>query len=84
LRRVLAGNTSFYAVGQWIAGCSPTTLAAFGARIDPSTGRHTGPEEKTLRGLCARLDGDALDVVVGPLSSPGFDGELISWFSGVR
>jgi predicted transposase YbfD/YdcC len=62
---VLAGNTSFYAVGQWIAGCSQKTLAAFGARIDPVTGRHVGPDEKTVRGLCARLDGDALDIAVG-------------------
>lgn len=62
---VLAGNTSFYAVGQWIAGCSQRTLAAFGARVDPATGRRTGPDEKTVRGLCARLDGDALDIAVG-------------------
>ena len=62
---VLAGNTSFYAVGQWIAGCSQKTLRAFGARTDPATGRYIGPDEKTVRGLCARLDGDALDTAVG-------------------
>ena len=62
---VLAGGTSFYAVGQWIAGCSQKTLAAFGARVDPATGRRVGPDEKTVRGLCSRLDGDALDVAVG-------------------
>jgi predicted transposase YbfD/YdcC len=62
---VLAGSASVYAIGQWIAGCSQKTLKAFGARVDPRTGRYTGPDEKTVRGLCARLDGDALDTVVG-------------------
>lgn len=62
---VLAGNTSFSAVGQWIAGCSQKTLAVFNARVDPVTGRYTGPDEKTVRGLCARLDGDAWDEAVG-------------------
>jgi predicted transposase YbfD/YdcC len=65
LAAVLAGSTSVYAIGQWIAGCSQKTLEAFGARVDPATGRRAGPDEKTVRGLCARLDGDALDVAVG-------------------
>jgi predicted transposase YbfD/YdcC len=62
---VLAGSTSVYAIGQWIAGCSQKTLTVFGARVDPATGRRVGPDEKTVRGLCARLDGDALDTVLG-------------------
>lgn len=62
---VLAGSTSVYAIGQWIAGCSQKTLKVFGARIDPVTGRRVGPDEKTVRGLCARVDGDALDAVMG-------------------
>ncbi|MFY1632268.1 ISAs1 family transposase [Solwaraspora sp. WMMB335] len=65
LAAVLAGSVSVYAVGQWIAGCSQKTLKAFGARVDPVTGRYVGPDEKTVRGLCARLDGDALDAAVG-------------------
>jgi len=65
LAAVLAGSTSVYAIGQWIAGCSQRTLRGFGARVDPATGRRIGPDEKTVRGLCARLDADALDVAVG-------------------
>jgi predicted transposase YbfD/YdcC len=65
LAAVLAGSTSVYAIGQWIAGSSQKTLRAFGARIDPATGRYAGPDEKTVRGLCARLDGDALDTAAG-------------------
>jgi predicted transposase YbfD/YdcC len=53
-----------YAIGQWIAGCSQKTLKAFDARVDPVSGRYVGPDEKTVRGLCARLDGDAVDVAV--------------------
>ena len=65
LAAVLAGSRSVYAIGQWIAGCSQKTLKAFGARVDPVTGRYVGPDEKTVRGLCARLDGDALDTAAG-------------------
>jgi hypothetical protein len=65
LAAVLAGSVSVYAIGQWIAGCSQKTLRVFGARVDPVTGRYVGPDEKTVRGLCARLDGDALDAAAG-------------------
>jgi predicted transposase YbfD/YdcC len=64
LAAVLAGSRSVYAIGQWIAGCSQKTLKAFDARVDPVSGRYVGPDEKTVRGLCARLDGDAVDVAV--------------------
>lgn len=62
---VLAGSRSFYAIGQWIAGASQKTLKTLGARWDPVTGRYLGPDEKTVRGLCARLDADALDLALG-------------------
>ena len=62
---VLAGNTSFYAIGQWIAGASQKTLKALDARQDPATGRYLGPDEKTVRQLCARIDGDTLDAAFG-------------------
>ena len=65
LAAVLAGSTSAYAIGQWIAGSSQKTLKAFGARIDPVSGGYDGPDEKIVRGLCARLDGDALDIAAG-------------------
>jgi hypothetical protein len=51
---VLAGSTSFYAIGQWIAGAGQKTLKALGARRDPASGRYLGPEEKTVRRVCAR------------------------------
>jgi hypothetical protein len=62
---VLAGNTSFYAIGQWIAGAGQKALQALGARRDPATRRYVGPDEKTVRRLCARVDGDALDAAFG-------------------
>jgi predicted transposase YbfD/YdcC len=62
---VLAGSRSFYAIGQWIAGAGQKTLRTLGARRDPVTGRYAGPDEKTVRGLCARVDADALDLALG-------------------
>lgn len=62
---VLAGSRSFYAIGQWIAGAGQKTLKTVGARRDPGTGRYVGPDEKTVRSLCARIDADALDTALG-------------------
>lgn len=62
---VLAGSRSFYAIGQWIAGAQQKTLKALGARRDPDSGRYVGPDEKTVRRLCAAVDGDALDGALG-------------------
>ena len=62
---VLAGSRSFYAIGQWIAGAKQNTLKALGARRDPDSGRYVGPDEKTVRRLCATVDGDALDGALG-------------------
>lgn len=62
---VLAGSRSFYAIGQWIAGASQKTLKATGARRDPGSGRYVGPDEKTVRNLCARIDADAVDIALG-------------------
>jgi predicted transposase YbfD/YdcC len=62
---VLAGSRSFYAIGQWIAGAGQKTLRTLGARWDPVTGRYVGPDEKTVRNLCARVDADALDLALG-------------------
>jgi hypothetical protein len=65
LAAVLAGNTSFYSIGQWIADAGQKTLKVLGARQDPASGRYLGPDEKTVRRLCARVDGDALNAVLG-------------------
>lgn len=62
---VLAGNTSFYAIGQWIADAGQKTLKVLGARRDPASGRYYGPDEKTVRRVCSRVDGDALDAALG-------------------
>jgi predicted transposase YbfD/YdcC len=62
---VLAGSTSFYAIGQWIAGAGQKTLKALGARRDPASGRYLGPDEKTVRRVCAGVHGDALDEALG-------------------
>jgi predicted transposase YbfD/YdcC len=62
---VLAGNTSFYPIGQWIAGAGQQTLQTLGARHDPGSGRYVGPDEKTVRRRCPRVDGDALDAALG-------------------
>lgn len=62
---MLAGSRSFYAIGQWIAGAGQKTLRTLGARRDPVTGRYAGPDEKTVRNLCARVDADALDLALG-------------------
>lgn len=62
---VLAGSKSCYAIGQWIAGAGQKTLKTLGARWDPAGGRYVGPDEKTVRRLCAAVDGDALDRALG-------------------
>ena len=62
---VLAGSKSFYAIGQWIAGAGQKTLKTLGARRDPASGRYVGPDEKTVRRVCAMVDGDAVDGALG-------------------
>jgi hypothetical protein len=62
---VLAGSTSFYAIGQWIAGAGQKTLKTLGARRDPASGRYGGPDEKTVRRICTVVDGDAVDEALG-------------------
>ena len=62
---VLAGSKSFYAIGQWIAGAGQKTLKTLGARRDPASGRYLGPDEKTVRRVCAMVDGDAVDGALG-------------------
>ncbi|GAB3160662.1 transposase family protein [Microbispora hainanensis] len=62
---VLAGSSSFYAIGRWIADAGQKTLKTLGARQDPASGRYLGPDEKTVRRLCGQVDGDALDGALG-------------------
>ncbi|WP_282697656.1 ISAs1 family transposase [Streptomyces sp. CC208A] len=62
---VLAGATSLLAVGEWIADAPGYVLEQVGADPDPLLSRRVLPAETTVRRLLARIDGDALDRVVG-------------------
>ncbi|MET7712287.1 ISAs1 family transposase [Streptomyces sp. NPDC005407] len=62
---VLAGARSLLAVGEWIADVPPHVLSTVGARPDPLCPQWRLPAETTVRRLLARIDGDALDQVVG-------------------
>ncbi len=62
---VLAGATSFTAVGEWVADAPPPVLAALGVRRDPLTRRFEPPDEATIRRVLEAADADALDAAVG-------------------
>ena len=40
-------------------------MKTLGARRDPASGRYLGPDEKTVRRVCAMVDGDAVDGALG-------------------
>lgn len=62
---VLAGATSFTAVGEWVADAPPQVLAALGVRRDPLTRRFVPPDEATIRRVLEAADADRLDAAVG-------------------
>jgi len=62
---VLAGATSFAAIGEWAADASSSVLAALGIRADPLTGLVRPPHEATMRRVLTTIDGDALDTAIG-------------------
>jgi DDE_Tnp_1-associated len=62
---VLAGATSFTAVGEWVADAPPQVLAALGVRRDPLTRRFVPPDEATVRRVLEAADADRLDAAVG-------------------
>jgi hypothetical protein len=62
---VLAGATSFTAVGEWVADAPPQVLAALGVRCDPLTRRFVPPDEATIRRVLEAADAGALDAAVG-------------------
>jgi hypothetical protein len=62
---VLAGATSFTAVGEWVADAPPQVLAALGVRRDPLTRRFVPPDEATIRRVLEAVDADRLDAAVG-------------------
>jgi hypothetical protein len=62
---VLAGATSLAAIGEWAADAPGPVLAALGVRRDPLTGAWRPPAEGTVRRVLARVDPDALDLVIG-------------------
>jgi DDE_Tnp_1-associated/Transposase DDE domain len=62
---VLAGATSFTAVGEWVADAPPQVLAALGVRRDSLTRRFVPPDEATIRRVLEAVDADRLDAAVG-------------------
>jgi predicted transposase YbfD/YdcC len=62
---VLAGARSLAAIGEWAADAPGPVLAALGVRRDPLRRSWRPPAEATVRRVLARVDPDALDLVIG-------------------
>jgi predicted transposase YbfD/YdcC len=62
---VLAGAKSLAAIGEWAADAPQPVLAALGVRRDPLRRVWRPPGEATVRRVLARVDPDALDLVIG-------------------
>jgi DDE_Tnp_1-associated len=62
---VLAGASSLVAIGEWAADAPGPVLAALGVRRDPLRRVWRPPSETTVRRVLARVDPDALDLVIG-------------------
>jgi len=62
---VLAGARSLAAIGEWAADAPQPVLAALGVRRDPLRRVYRPPGEATVRRVLARVDPDALDLVIG-------------------
>jgi predicted transposase YbfD/YdcC len=62
---VLAGARSLVAIGEWAADAPQPVLAALGVRHDPLRRVYRPPGEATVRRVLARVDPDALDLVIG-------------------
>lgn len=56
-----AGHTSQDAMAEWIADAPQELLARVGSYWDGLRGRHTGPDERTVRRVFERLDAAELD-----------------------
>jgi predicted transposase YbfD/YdcC len=61
----LAGARSLAAIGEWAADAPGPVLAALGVRRDPLRRVWRPPGEATVRRVLARVDPDALDLVIG-------------------
>jgi predicted transposase YbfD/YdcC len=62
---VLSGARSLVAIGAWAADAPQPVLAALGVRRDPLRRVWRPPGEATVRRVLARVDPDALDLVIG-------------------
>jgi predicted transposase YbfD/YdcC len=62
---VLAGAKSLVAIGEWAADAPGPVLGALGVRRDPLRRVWRPPGEATVRRVLARVDPDALDLVIG-------------------
>ncbi|MEU2730613.1 transposase family protein [Streptomyces griseoviridis] len=61
---VLAGAKSLAAIAEWAADAPTAVLAAFGGPNREASGP-TAPVEATVRRVLQRIDGGALDSVIG-------------------
>jgi predicted transposase YbfD/YdcC len=62
---VLTGARSLVAIGEWAADAPGPVLAALGVRRDPLGRVWRPPGEATVRRVLARVDPNALDLVIG-------------------
>src|SRR4029453_10095291 len=62
---VAAGARSVTAIAGWATDAPWPVLAALGVRFDPLPRRCQVPGEATIRRVLARIDGDAVDAIVG-------------------
>ncbi|MFD1149764.1 ISAs1 family transposase [Saccharothrix hoggarensis] len=65
---VVAGARSFAAIAEWASDAPQQLLQRLGVRFDTGRGRFVAPEESTVRRVLSRVDGDALDAVIGAWS----------------
>ncbi|XVS66381.1 ISAs1 family transposase [Actinosynnema sp. CA-299493] len=71
---VVAGARSFAAIAEWAADAPQRLLRRLGVRFDIVGDRFLAPEESTVRRVLSRVDGDALDAVIGAWSASRVDG----------
>src|SRR4029453_17640131 len=62
---VLAAPRALAGIGEWAADAPGPVLAALGVRHDPLRRIWRPPGEATVRRVLARVDPDALDLVIG-------------------
>jgi predicted transposase YbfD/YdcC len=80
---VLAGARSLTAIGEWAADAPQPVLAALGVRLHPLRRIYRPPGEATVRRVLARVDPDALDLVIGRWLADQQAPPALAWRQGV-